>query len=104
MEVAQFVRVSSVVDFLRLEQFLHGTCDLCDVGHEEVTLLIIKFIKVVDMMVVSDEASSAVGLLLEKEDAGNAEMADLNHEIVKSLVVLAIETVFWVRVHIIGDL
>ena len=71
MEVAELVGVSPIVDFLGVECFLHGPSDLCHVGHEGVTLVVAELVEVVDMAIVSHEATSTVGLLLKKENARN---------------------------------
>ena len=102
MEVAELVAVSAVIDFLRIEGALHGTCGLSYVGHEVVALLVVELVEVIDVVVVADEATSAIGLFLEKEETGNTQVAYLDHEIMQGLVVGAIETVFWIAVHRIG--
>lgn len=99
MQVAEFVAVGAIVDLLGIEGTLHSAGSLSDVGHKVVTLLVVEFIEVVDMMVITYKATSAIGLLLEKEETGHTKMANLDHEIVQSLIVGAIETRFRITVH-----
>ena len=51
------------------------------------------------MPVVRDKAAAVISLLLEQEGAGHTQMANLNHQIVQGLIVLAIETLFRIRIH-----
>ena len=69
VEVRECVRECAVVDLLRVEGTLHGTCSLCDVGHKVVALLVVELVEVIDVSVVCHEASAVVCLLLEEEDA-----------------------------------
>jgi hypothetical protein len=50
-------------------------------------------------VVVAYKATSAIGLLLEKEETGHTKMANLDHEIVQGLIVGAIETRLRIAVH-----
>lgn len=67
VEMREGVRECPVVDFLRLEGSLHGTCRLADIGHEIVTFALRELVEVIDMMVVCHEAAASVCLLLEEE-------------------------------------
>ena len=99
MQMAEFVAVGSIVDLLGIEGTLHSTGSLSYIGHKVITLLVVEFVEVVDMVVVAYKATSAIGLLLEKEETGHTKMANLDHEIVQGLIVGAIETRFRIAVH-----
>jgi hypothetical protein len=68
VKVRERVREGAVVNLFRVEGTLHGACSLSHVSHEVVALLVIKFIKVVHVLVIGYEATSSVCLLLEKEE------------------------------------
>ena len=99
MQVAEFVAIGAIVDLLGIEGTLHGTGSLSNIGHKVVALLVVELVEVIDMVVITYKATSAIGLLLEEEEAGHTKMANLDHEIVQSLSVGAIETSFWIAVH-----
>ena len=97
--MAELVAVGTIVDFLRVERLLYGSGHLRHVGHEGVALLVGEFVEVVDMAVVGHQAPATIGLLLEKEYTRNAQLRNFNHQVVKCLIVGAIETFFGVAVH-----
>ena len=68
VEVGEFVAVSAIVDFLRVENLLHGTGGLSHISHESVSLLVAQLVQVVHVPVIAHEAASVVSLLLEKEN------------------------------------
>ena len=65
MQVAEFVGIGAVVDFLGLEKALHSACNVRYIGHEEVALLVAQFVQVVDMLVVRYQTAAMIGLLLK---------------------------------------
>lgn len=99
VEMAQLVTISSVVNLLGIEGALHGTSSLSHISHEIVALLVVEFIKVVDMLIIADEATATVCLLLEKEKTRNTKVANLDHEIVQGLIVGTIKTRLRIAVH-----
>ena len=53
MQVAQFVRLSAVIDLLGLEEFLHSARHIGYIRHERIALLIGQLVEVVHMLVIS---------------------------------------------------
>ena len=51
------------------------------------------------MLVVGNETTTTLGLLLVEEDTRHTEVCDLDHEIVQCLVILAIEALFGIGIH-----
>ena len=52
------------------------------------------------MLVISYKTTAMIGLLLEQEKTRYTKMANLDHEVVEGLIVLTIETFFWIAVHV----
>ena len=69
VEVREFVAVGCIVDFFGIEGLLHGAGNADNVSHESIALFVAQFVEVVDMILVGDETTAAIGLLLEKESA-----------------------------------
>ena len=99
MQVTQLVAVGTIVDLLRVESLLHGTRHLSHVGHEVVALLVGQLVQVVHMSVIGHEAAPAVGLLLEEEHTRDTQLRELDHQVVKGLVVGAVKALFGIAVH-----
>ena len=68
MQVAQLVAIGTVVDLLGIEGTLHGAGCLGDIGHKVVALLVVQLVQVVHVAIVGNEATAAIGLLLEEEE------------------------------------
>ena len=68
MQVRKGVRESTVVYLLGVEGTLHSASSLSHISHEVITLLIVKLVEIVDMLVVSHEATSSVCLFLKEEE------------------------------------
>jgi hypothetical protein len=99
MQVAELIGISTIVDFLGLEELLHSARNVRYVCHEQVTLLIGQLIEVVHMLVICNKATTMIGLLFEEESTRNTQMCDFNHQVVKGLIIGTIETIFRIRMH-----
>ena len=56
MQMAEFVAVGSIVNLLGIEGTLHSTGSLSYIGHKVITLLVVEFVEVIDMVVVAYKA------------------------------------------------
>lgn len=92
MEMRELIGISAVVNLLGIEYTLHGTGDLCYVSHKSIALVIGQLVEIVDMPIVSHQATSVVGLLLEQESTRNTEIGNGEHKVVERLIVGAIQT------------
>ena len=99
VEVRQLVAVGTIVDFLRIESALHGTGYTSHIGHEGITLFIGEFVEVVHMVFLSHEATTTIGLFLKKERTRHLQLADFNHQVVKRLIVCAVQTLLGITLH-----
>ena len=99
MQVRQLVAIGAIIDFLRVESLLHGTRHSGHIGHKGVTLLVRELVEVVHVVLVGHKAAAAIGLLLEKESARDGQLANLNHQVRKRLVVCAVKAQLGVTLH-----
>ena len=86
-----------------MEHCLHRTGHLGDIGHEGIAVGIAQEVEVIDMVFICHKATTTIGLLTEDEHAGDAELRHLDHQTVKGLIVLAIETGFGIAFHFFNN-
>ena len=82
MKVRQFVRISAVIDLLRIEYFLHRAGHPYDIGHECVPFFVAEHVQVVYVVFVGNQATPAIRLFLEQEQSGYRERSDFDHQLV----------------------
>ncbi len=99
MQVRKFVTIGTIVNLLWIESFLHGTRNVGHISHELVTFIVAQFVQVVHVAIVGHEATATIGLLLEQECTRDLQGANLNHQIVKSLVVSAVKALLRITLH-----
>ena len=99
VKMREGVRVSTVVDLVGIEHFLHGTSHTGHIGHEGIAVVITQEVEVVHMVFVCHKTTAMIGLFLENEKTGNTQLSHFNHQVVQRVIVLTIQALFWITVH-----
>ena len=99
MQVRKFVTVGTVIDLLRIECLLHGTGHLSHISHEGIAIFVTQFIQVVHMVLIGHEATATIGLFLKEKGSRHRQLGELNHQVVKCLIVSAVQTLLGITLH-----
>jgi hypothetical protein len=76
-----------------MERCVDGSGNLCHIGHERVPFCFREFEELVHMILIGHDAPTHVGLFLEQENSGYAQVTDFDHQVVLQLISGAVKAI-----------
>ena len=93
VQVAATVTVCAVVDLVGMEDLVNGLCCGGNVSEEQVALFVGDIDQLGNMVLVSHDDTAGVALLLEQDQLGNLQIADLDAEAGQNVAAHAVTAV-----------
>lgn len=91
--MAAGITVCAVIYLVGVEDLMYSICSLCNVSKEAVTLLVADVDYLADMLVICDDTSAGVALLLKENEPADIEVANLYTKLCKRFAADAIAAI-----------